>query len=124
MDLPDYEEKWITVLWFGGKYEVSNHGNVRVKKTQKLVTVLNDDNGVPKVVLKKSGFTPAEIRVSDLVTQAFLGRKPSGTKLVHNDGFVNNNCIHNLNYVPITGEAMKNKSIKTRSLNGNYYKRN
>lgn len=107
------QEVWKPVKGFEGCYEVSNLG--RVKSLPRKITstnrwgpmilnwpgrelrLLTDQHGYLKVLLSKNG-KAKNMRVATLVAEAFLGPRPKGLFVLHNDGNAKNNCASNLRY--------------------------
>lgn len=97
------EEVWRLVPEFGGRYEVSNKGNLRSCPGGRVK--------VGRILAKKkakNGYWNCCIRVGTkwrrrnlhrLVTAAFLGPCPAGLQVNHKDGDKNNNALENLEYV-------------------------
>ena len=103
-------EQWKPVNGYEGIYEVSSHGRVRsVDRTvtysggrvrrykgKNLSAPLNPD-GYPCVSLYAQG--EKEMRyVHSLVTESFIGARPEGMEVCHNDGNPANNHLDNLRY--------------------------
>ena len=98
---------------YEGCYEVSDKGRVRSLDRQvksqnrwgpvtlrwpgKLLTLLENQDGYLKVLLSKNGKTTNKL-VSTLVAEAFLGSRPYGLLVLHNDGNAKNNRATNLRY--------------------------
>ena len=88
------KEAWKTLPEFPD-YKISSNGRILSLKrgTRKLLKPQTDAYGYFHVVLK--GKT---IKVHKLVTEAFLGKRPVGTVVCHNDGNAKNNSVTNLRY--------------------------
>ena len=98
-------ESWRPIVGFDGRYDVSDHGNVRswrhrwgrrseplpispgVQSDGRRVVFLVDPHG--KGINKK---------VHALVMEAFVGPRPEGKEVCHNDGDASNNRLDNLRY--------------------------
>ena len=106
------EEIWKSVVGYEGLYEVSNKGNVRGVKRNKLSCLKHQNGSViikpkPKkptitnkyysVVLSKNGKTK-NIRVHRLVAQAFLENPNNLPQINHKDENKLNNCVENLEW--------------------------
>lgn len=103
-------EVWKRIAGFEDSYEVSNFGSVRSldrPRRQKLGSfsllkgVLrkpgSDKDGYLILSLAKDG-VKYPCRVACLVAEAFLGPRPSGMQVCHNDGIKTNNRVDNLRY--------------------------
>ena len=98
--------KWKAIPGFEG-YEVSNLGEVRSWKRQnqyadapksaKPMRQSFDSDGYLKVTLTDCGKEHTRA-VHRLVALAFIGPKPIGLEVCHNDGNKTNNCVSNLRY--------------------------
>lgn len=91
-------EQWRDVIGFEDLYEVSNHGNVRSKTTQKIKKqTINKNDTRPYLGLHKNGKCTI-MRPHKLVLEAFVGKRPAGMECCHNDGNPFNNHIGNLRW--------------------------
>jgi hypothetical protein len=114
-------EEWRPVVGWEGYYEVSSHGRVRsldrdvyvkgswyrapqVRKKKGVVLSSSFDTfGYPMVKLKVIPAPGEEqrmqlIRVHNLVAEAFIGPRPEGWTIAHNDGNPANPWFTNLRY--------------------------
>lgn len=107
------KEVWLPVRGYEGCYEVSNNGRVRSLARQiqsqnrwgpvtlrwpgKILTLLENQGGYYKVLLSKNGKTTNKL-VATLVAEAFIGPRPEGMLVLHNDGNAKNNRVANLRY--------------------------
>lgn len=107
------EEIWRPVAGYEGAYEVSDKGRVRsldrwvASKNRwgdvmhcrrgKLLCPQTTTFGYLKVILSKHGKTTNKM-VATLVAEAFIGPRPNGLLVLHNDGDAQNNCVSNLRY--------------------------
>jgi hypothetical protein len=101
-----FMEQWLDVVGFEDIYEVSDHGRVRSKITQKFkkITFAKDD-GRPYLNIWKFGQQKI-VRPHRLVLEAFVGKCPDGMECCHNDGNHQNNHISNLRW-----DTPKNNSV-------------
>lgn len=93
-------EEWRPVVGSGGRYEVSNLGNVRsfaAGYTPRLMALRLSDRGYPSVTLRLGG-TNITVQVHRSVLAAFIGPCPPGHEVRHLDGSRNNNNLSNLAY--------------------------
>ena len=116
-------ERWKPVNGYEGIYEVSSHGRVRSvdrtvtrsdgrvhrHKGKLLRTPLSAGGGYPFVQLSNHGKTQVRT-VHSLVAGAFIGTRPEGTEVCHNDGNPTNNHLDNLRY----GTPSENELDKLR----------
>lgn len=104
------QERWLPVVGYEGKYEVSDLGLVRslarqltdrTGRTQnikaKLLAFGAQQSGHLSVVLSSGGQTQS-YRVHRLVLAAFAGPCPDGMEACHNDGDPTNNTMTNLRW--------------------------
>lgn len=122
-DIPDYE----------GYYQVSNLGRVRsvdrevehntsgiLKLKGKLLKFsYSNTGGYTQYTLSKNGITET-IKVCYLVMFAFVGLRPEGMQILHNDGNPRNNALYNLRY----GTQSDNERDKKKHGTGNDGSRN
>lgn len=103
-------EIWKPVIGYETLYEVSNHGHMRTfpklagargGKTRLLpakdMKLRLDKTGRPIVVLWKNR-EKRLVRVCSLVAEAFIGPRPAGREVCHNDGDATHNHHTNLRY--------------------------
>lgn len=90
-------EKWLPVVGFGDKYEVSDRGRVRSLRTGKLLAQRLWNSGYPSVQLW-AGNKAHSRSVHRLMAEAFLSIAP-GLQVNHIDGNKGNNCLDNLEIV-------------------------
>lgn len=114
------DERWLPVVGFEGRYEVSDRGRVRC-------LVINRTGGrngsvslranpqsrpVPRILqlgISSNGYVSANLtnatvlrkyfHVHTLVAAAFIGPRPDGKQVAHGDGCKTNNRPENLRYV-------------------------
>lgn len=107
-------EIWKTIEGFSGKYEVSSLGNVRSKKTLRLLKKFNNYLGYVIVGLRDYE-NRKTMSVSRLVASAFLSKTEIRKEVNHKDGDKNNNKLSNLEYVTRSENvrhAIKNGLLK------------
>lgn len=92
------QEIWKPVPGYLG-YEVSNLGRVRSFKRGSafILSASPESNGYPRVYLRKNGKT-VHLKVGCLVMRAFVGPRPRGLEVCHNDNNKLNNNLENLRY--------------------------
>jgi hypothetical protein len=107
---PTHTETWRPVVGYEGLYEVSDHGRVRsVDRTfvnkmgvthhrkGKVLKLNTHRQGYRKAVLHRDN-VPAHVLAHIIVAAAFLGPRPEGYCVCHNDGDPSNNHVGNLRY--------------------------
>lgn len=104
-------EVWKPIPGYDG-YEVSNLGRVRswrkkgrwggVLDTPRVMKQTPNPNGYLKVNLQRNGLKITNC-VHVLVAAAFLGPRPDGLDVCHNDGNQKNNRASNLRYDTVSG---------------------
>ena len=121
-----HQEEWRPVVGFEGLYEVSNLGRVRslpryVERRTKRggvalhpvrgrVLALGPHVGGYRTVHLYAGGRQRATVVHIIVAEAFLGQRPDGTEVLHNDGDPKNCIVSNLRY----GTRKENEADKDR----------
>ena len=96
--------QWKAIPSFPG-YEVSDCGQVR--RGERLLSQSFNVSGYPRVTLSLLGKSKTRV-VHALVAEAFLGARPQGMQICHNDGVKTNNNVSNLRFAtPKDNEADK-----------------
>lgn len=91
-------EKWLPVVGFEGRYEVSDFGRVRSAKTGALKTPQVEKPSNRQSVLLWQANKATMVRVHRLVLFAFVGPPAAGHECCHNDGNAANNHVSNLRW--------------------------
>lgn len=93
-------EQWLDVADFP-LYEVSSEGNIRNKKTKRLIKPLDNKNGGMMVILRRDGRGYSRL-VRRLVANAFhpIGEEHEEAAPVHIDGDYRNCAADNLDWRP------------------------
>ncbi len=97
------KEVWRDVPGYGGKYLVSNLGRVKSMPTKyhPRVKILKPwfqtEQKYPCVSLSVEGVSTTR-SVHSLVAEAFLGPRPAGMNVLHNDGNGSHSVLDNLRY--------------------------
>lgn len=137
-------ERWLPVVGFKGKYEVSDHG--RVRSVRRVVVRTNGwPYTAPACVLKQFGGgsdkkhqqvklyrrkpDSSTLQVATLVLEAFVGPRPNpDQQCCHNDGDPENNHLSNLRWDSQSGNALDsvrhgthNQARKTHCPKGHPY---
>jgi len=95
-------ETWRPIPGFPD-YEVSDLGRVKsLKRTNPIILSPCNDNGRKRVQLRIDGRTEMK-SVSHLVALAFIGPRPNGMVVCHNNSDVTNDAASNLRYDTQTG---------------------
>ncbi|MEH7254293.1 NUMOD4 domain-containing protein [Neobacillus niacini] len=106
------KEEWKDIEGYEGKYQVSNFGDVKSLKKDRLLKQSEMNNGYLKVSLSKDGKSNA-IPVHRLVAEAFITRIEGKDQIDHTDGDKKNNTIFNLGWVDYEGNhLMRSTPIK------------
>ena len=99
MLLPD--EIWLPVPGYEGLYEASSFGLVKSLKRKttpgKILKQSLDGKGYPSVTLSKNN-NQKRFRVPWIIAMTFIGPRPKGLDVCHNDGNKLNNTSKNLRY--------------------------
>jgi NUMOD4 motif/HNH endonuclease len=130
--LPD--ETWMPVISWKGFYEVSDLGRVRsldrevlrqgswyrgpqIMRTKgKILAPSFDTFGYPMVKLKLKAEGRVELhRIHSLVMEAFVGPRPEGLVVAHNDGVPANPHLKNLRYDTPAGNVADKKQHGTHT---------
>lgn len=99
-NMRDSKERWKDVVGFESYYQVSSHGNVMSKRTQKVLAHAVRD-GYHRVRVSVNG-KKSYLSVNRLVATAFL-KNPENKPIVnHIDGVKTNNHIKNLEWATCT----------------------
>lgn len=102
-------EHWRPVVGFEGRYEVSDLGGVRNCRTGKGLRPGRSANGYLSVALGRKSKL-----VQHLVAGAFIGPRPPGMLVCHNDGSRTNNRAANLRYDTYAGNSADTERHGTR----------
>ncbi len=94
------EERWLPVVDYQGRYEVSDRGRIRsfVRRREGKLLACARSHGYPAVVLSGDDGCAAKL-VHRLVAEAFIGPAPGGHDVDHIDGNRGNPRAENLEYV-------------------------
>ena len=91
-------EKWRDITGYDGVYQVSDLGQVRNTQTNNILHPIKLKNGRIFVTLSSDGFQK-KCTVHSLVADAFLGERPAGHEIRHEDGDYSHNELSNLTYI-------------------------
>lgn len=108
-------EEWRSVVGHEGSYEVSSLG--RVRSLDRMVPSAHGSERIARGRVLKPGQVRGRHQyvnlgkgnsqyVHALVASAFLGAKPVGLEICHNDGDATNNSVENLRYDTHQGNYM------------------
>jgi len=96
--------EWASVAGFEDQYEVSNTGFVRNKRTEKLLTLMDNGRGYLTVCLGRAVAGKNTRRyIHRLVASAFLDRADWANEVNHKDGDKSNNYVTNLEWTDRQG---------------------
>lgn len=106
MNATQTPEQWRPVIGYEGRYEVSDHG--RVRSLERVIETRRGPRAVRGRLLKPRRDPRGYLRISPgfgkdasihvLVMEAFVGPRPEGRVICHNDGQPGNNHVSNLRY--------------------------
>lgn len=92
-------EIWKDIEGFENRYEISSFGNVRNKKTSKVLKHSNNYHGYPFVLLRKKGDDKVKnLKIHRLVAEAFIPNPDNLPQVNHKDGNKLNNSVDNLEW--------------------------
>jgi len=93
---------WRPVVGHEDRYEVSRFGEVRHRYRRTIRKLSVGSSGYLLVSLSKPGRRAGNVtlNVHVLVAAAFIGPRPAGYDICHNDGDKTNNRADNLRYAP------------------------
>jgi hypothetical protein len=102
--MKDRKELFLPITGFSG-YEVGSKGSVRsckdsrgrITEVWRMRTLVPDKSGYLTLVLRKNGKSFC-CKVATLVLTAFVGPRPPGMEVCHNDGVRTNNEMWNLRW--------------------------
>lgn len=111
--LCEWPEWWLPIPGYEGAYEISSHG--RVRSLDRVLTKPWATSGYPRTIrgreiipslakgylhvrLSDNAGRKSSAYVAHLVALAFIGPKPSGAFVCHNDGDPLNNAAFNIRY--------------------------
>lgn len=97
-DKQEQTEQWAKCKRFP-KYEVSNCGQVRNKKTQHIKRVNYNKHGYAWVAVCRGAEGVMSVALAPLVAAAFIGPRPKGLQINHMDCDKSNNHVSNLEYM-------------------------
>lgn len=117
---PDYSlERWLPVVEYEGRYEVSDFGRVRsmprlddrkVLRGGHLMTPQTNSRGYVVIILRAAPAKPKLFKVHRLVLQAFVGPCPNGMEGCHGAFGNSDNSLSNLSW----DTKIKNSADKVR----------
>lgn len=113
--MSDPKEEWRDVVGWEERYRVSSHGRVMgLYKGEKVLSPSINPDGYASVGLcnSKAGKKYKRIKVASLVAEAFIGPRPPGSVVCHNDGSRGNDKLSNLRY------ATQKENIRDKERHG------
>lgn len=93
----DTKERWKTFPR-DKRYQVSNFGRVRFKPTMKVRNPTVKQNGYPGIVITAKGKKTIGFDLHTMVAITWMGKRPEGYDVSHQDGNKLNNRLDNLKY--------------------------
>lgn len=108
-------ENWKDIQNYEGLYQVSDKGNIRNTRTNKILKHTMNNRGYEQVTLSKNG-KKKTIRVYTLVTNAFKLNPDNKGIIVYIDGDRTNNTVDNLKWIDPDNdvEVPVKKTLKDR----------
>jgi hypothetical protein len=110
-------EEWKWVKEYEWYYYVSNHGRIKIRKTNKILKLATDKDGYIKCHLYKRGVRKS-FRVHRLVAETFLDKPEGCTEVDHIDNNRANNhatnlrwCTHDENIAKIYGDYSEDINV-------------
>lgn len=120
-------ESWRDIPGYGGRYRVSDRGRVYSEIVGRVMRPGINSNGRLVVSLRQQGKSKTHT-VHSLVITAFIGPRPIGAVICHNDGNPLNNDLCNLRYGTYTENqydrvkhGTHNSTLKTHCPSGHPY---
>lgn len=110
-------EKWIDSYYFPEKYEVSDFGNVRNRKTKRVYKFSKNDNGYYQITLCHKG-KRINVRVNRLIYLSFFPDTPLHLHIHHLDNDRLNNKLSNLGAIDM--KAHSSMHVQMRIISGNF----
>lgn len=92
------EEVWKDVIGYEGYYQISNLGNVKGLKRNKIKSPTLNSWGYQVVSLTKPNTKLKNVLVHRLVAMAFINNLENKEQVNHIDGNKTNNCVYNLEW--------------------------
>lgn len=93
------KETWKPIASLNNLYEASNTGKIRNAKTLHVLKAFVGVHGYYTMQVCPTPRGAKNVRVHQLVAEAFLGTRPNNMVVNHKDGNKKNNNIENLEYV-------------------------
>jgi hypothetical protein len=125
-------EEWKAIPGYEGFYSVSNLGRVRAEQRQvkaprnsirtlpqKMMTTINN-RGYKQVGLRRDGLYKCR-SIHSLVMLAFVGPKPNGMEVAHNNGAKDDNQLVNLRYDTPAGNSADRKIHGTEKIGKDHH---
>lgn len=91
------EEIWKQVTGYEARYQISSLGRIKSLLTHRLLQPSTNKNGYKMIPLHLNGKSHTHY-LHHLVATAFIGERPVGLHICHNDGNKSNNVASNLRY--------------------------
>lgn len=117
-------EEWRAVPGYEGRYEISNHGNVKSLFFKRIayVSCFTKPNDYKCVTLYKNG-KRQNLYIHRLVAQAFIPNPNNFSQVNHIDENKSNNCVNNLEWCTAKYNINYGTGIKRRNASYGYQNR-
>lgn len=113
---PGEEEIWVPAPNYEDRYEISNFGQLRHKKTQKLRKICYDNGGYPVVCLKIHNVVHF-VYIHRLVCEAFNGAPTKENNVCdHIDHCIVNNYYKNLHWTDHRGNRLNRRTPAVKKI--------
>lgn len=112
-------EEWRDIPGYEGYYQVSNIGRIKRISTDHILKPWCSKRGVKSVNLCKMN-TCRTTRVHVIVASTFIGEKPKGMEICHNNGDCTDNRLENLRYDTHKNNELDKKKHGTSQVGENH----
>lgn len=111
-------EVWLPIKGFEDRYKVSSIGNIYSIKNDRVLANCKDKYGYCVVTLWNNG-VKKQVKIHQLVCDAFLGPKPQGLTINHKNFNRSDNSLENLEYTSKRYNTLHKQNIGNIYEDGN-----